>query len=104
MIAMEETKQFKELPPVVLQAVPVTGYKVHAYMNDGTIHLFDAWPMILSGEVFEPLKNSRVFADSLTVINETVAWDLSGDRDPGKCIDVDPYTIMESPIVNDPSL
>lgn len=29
----------------------------------------------------------------MTVINETLAWDISGDKDPSECIDVDPNEI-----------
>ena len=90
--------------PKVLQAVPVGGYKVHAYMNDGTVRCFDAQPLIDKGGVFTQLRDKTLFSDSLTVLNDTVAWDISGKRDPGDCIDIDPFTVYEQPQVSDPLL
>ena len=70
-------------------------------MNDGSMRLFDARPLIDKGGVFEPLKNSETFKNTLTVMNGTVAWDLQGNRDEYNCIDVDPETVFESPVVED---
>ena len=43
------------------------------------------------------------FRDRLTVLNDTVAWDESGDMDPCNCIDLDPIELYEtSPVVVDP--
>ena len=80
--------------PKVLQAIPAKDYTVLAYMNDGTIRKFDAKPLIKKGGVFSPLADVETFAKTLTVLNDTVAWDLSGRRDPADCIDIDPFTIQ----------
>jgi len=37
----------------------------------------------------------------LTVLNGTVAWDMSGNRDTYKCIDLDPEMIFNNPEVPD---
>lgn len=87
--------------PEVYQAVAGDNYKVYAYMNDGSMRLFDAKPLIDKGGVFEPLKNNETFKNTLTVMNGTVAWDLQGSRDEYNCIDVDPETVFESPVVED---
>ena len=90
--------------PEVLQAVAGNDYVVYAYMNDGTIRLFDAKNLIEKGNLFERLKNIEFF-NSVTVINSTIAWDLSnGKRDPYNCIDIDPYTVYECAVVSDPLL
>ncbi|HEZ7990476.1 MAG TPA: hypothetical protein RWO66_05895 [Ruminococcus sp.] len=39
---------------------------------------------------------------ALTVMNDTVAWDLSGCFDSSECIDIDPFTIAECEVVSDP--
>lgn len=91
-----------ELMPEVIQAVAVDGYYVYAYLNDGTVHRFDVWPLIRRGGVFKPLENMQLLKDTLTTINGTVAWDLEGNRNPEKCIDIDPFAIKDSPIVADP--
>ena len=51
--------------------------------------------------MFEKLKDVDFFK-TVTVMNNTVAWDLSGVRDPSDCIDIDPCTIAECPTVSDP--
>lgn len=88
--------------PKVLQVVPADDYGVYAYFNDGSVRFVDAKPYIEPGTVFEPLANRDIFRDKLAVINDTVAWDMGGDRDPVKCIDLDPFVIFDSPAVADP--
>ena len=88
--------------PKVVQVVPTEDYRVYAYFNDGSVRLFDVKPLIKTGTVFEPLLDKEVFKSKLTVINETIAWDMGGNRDPRKCIDLDPLVIFEQPVVADP--
>lgn len=87
--------------PDVVQAVAGEDYTVYAYMTDGFVHLLDMKPLIAQGGVFEKLKDVDFFK-TVTVMNSTVAWDLSGVRDPSDCIDIDPCTIAECPTVSDP--
>ena len=43
------------------------------------------------------------FKNRLTVLNDTAAWDVNGDRDPGSCVDLDPIELYETcPVVVDP--
>lgn len=48
------------------------------------------------GGVFSVLVDEGFFRDRLTVMNDTAAWDVSGDRDPSKCIDLDPFSVYEN--------
>lgn len=41
------------------------------------------------------VQDPKVFVDTCTVMNGTLAWDLDGNRDPYSCIDLDPETIYE---------
>jgi hypothetical protein len=91
-----------EIYPQVLQAVPGDGYIVYAYMLDGSVRRVDVTHLIEKGGVFEALKDRNLFENALTVLNDTVAWDLSGNYDPTNCIDIDPFTIADCPIVDDP--
>ena len=92
-----------EMIPKVVQAVAGQNFSVYAYFHDGTVRLLDALPLIQKGGVFVPLQNSDFFRDPLTVINDTVAWDVDGNRDPSTCVDLDPCELYEScPIVEDP--
>lgn len=89
--------------PSVVQALAGAERSVYAYFSDGSVRLFDVSPLIVQGGVFAALEDDAVFSGRLTVLNHAVAWDLSGDRDPSKCLDVDPYVVYaEAPIVEDP--
>lgn len=88
--------------PAVVQAVPGPGRTVYAYFTDGSIHLFDVLPLIQRGGLFERLADDEFFAGALTVLNDTVAWDVSGKYSPEDCIDIDPFTVYEAPMVADP--
>jgi hypothetical protein len=88
--------------PQVLQVVPGKNYQVYAYFNDGGVRLIDVSPLIKTGTVFEPLRDKQRFDSLLTVINGTVAWDIGGNRDEGNCIDLDPLSLFDSPLVPDP--
>jgi len=90
--------------PTILQVIPTDDYRFYAYFNDGSVRLFDAHDLIEPGTVFEPLSDLKFFKEKLTVINGTAAWDLSGTRDPRKCLDLDPFVIFEQPAVTDPFL
>ena len=73
------------------------------YFHDGTVRLYDASPLLEKGGVFAPLRDDAIFRERLTVLNDTVAWDLDGNRDPAACIDLDPCELYEScPVVEDP--
>lgn len=86
----------------VLQVVPTTDYKVYIYFSDGKIKLFDASELIKKG-VFKQLRNPEVFKNSCTVLNDTLAWDLSGKFDPYNCLDLDPEELYNScPEVKEP--
>lgn len=88
--------------PSVLQAVPTDDFEVYAYFNDGSVRLIDMKPFLQTGTVFEPLIDINVFKTKLSVINDTVAWDMGGNRDPYGCVDLDPFTIYKLPAVSDP--
>lgn len=88
--------------PQVTQAVAGDDYTVYAYMNDGSVRFIDMRPLIRKGGVFAALGDPEVFRRGLTVLNDTVAWDLRGGRGPADCIDLDPFSIWERPAVADP--
>lgn len=92
-----------ELLPSVVQAVPGDDFTVYAYCNDGAVRLVDVKPLLAQGGVFERIADPVFFRERLTVLNDTVAWDLTGDRDPTACADLDPYQIFKTaPVVDDP--
>ena len=88
--------------PKVLQVLPTDEFEVYAYLNDGSVRLYDVKPLLKKDTVFEALINIQTFKDTLAVINNTIAWDMGGNRDPYKCIDIDPFAVFEKALVPDP--
>lgn len=92
-----------EMIPKALQAVAGQNLLIYIYFHDGTVRLYDASPLLEKGGVFAPLRDDAIFRERLTVLNDTVAWDLDGNRDPAACIDLDPCELYEScSVVEDP--
>ncbi len=91
-----------ELFPVVVQALPGADFTVYAYMLDGTVRKVSVKHLVEQGGVWERLRDLDFFRNALTVMNDTVAWDLSGHFDPTDCIDIDPFTVAECEAVTDP--
>ena len=89
--------------PSVVQAIPMDDFCICAYFSDGAIKRFDVKPLIARGGVFAQLADADFFEDRLTVMNMTAAWDVTGDRNEYKCIDIDPCALYERSVdVEDP--
>jgi len=91
-----------EYYPEVVQAVPGKDYTIYVYFSNGQIRHFDMNPLIEKGGVFARLRDTQFFRDRLTVMNATAAWDITGDHDPTRCIDIDPETLYAAEAVTDP--
>jgi hypothetical protein len=88
--------------PTVIQVKPTQDFKVYVYFCDGKIKLFDMTPHLGKG-VFRQISDIKDFVDKCTVINHTLAWDLEGNFDPFKCLDIAPDTIYQNGVdVADP--
>ncbi len=88
----------------VIQVLPTKDFKVYVYFNDGKIKLYDASSFAINGNgVFEKISHIEDFIEKCTVINGTLAWDIGGNFNEWKCIDIDPYQVYEEGIeVSDP--
>ena len=95
---------YEDLFPVVVQAVAGDDLTVYAYMLDGTVRKVSVKSLVEQGGVWERLRDADFFRDALTVMNDTVAWDLSGEHDPANCLDLDPFTVAACEAVSDPLL
>ena len=92
-----------EMIPKVLQAVAGENFVVYVYFHDGSIRLFDAKPLLNAGGVFTPLRDPVFFRERLTVLNDSVAWDMDGTLNLSTCVDLDPCELYEtSPAITDP--
>lgn len=76
----------------VIQVKPNFDFTVYIYFNDGKIKLYDMKPFLNKG-VFVQISDVDNFLNKCTVMNGTLAWDLSGKFDPTNCIDMDPESI-----------
>ena len=86
--------------PKVVQAIATDDYKVYVYFDDGSIKCLDMSEKIKSG-VFQQIKDIEIFKNTMTILNDTVAWDLNENNDPSECIDIDPFTIYELPDISE---
>ena len=78
----------------VVQVIPYEDYNVYVYFEDGKIVCYNAKPL-LDKEVFKPLKDRSVYMSTCTVLNDTLAWDIMGNREETQCLDIDPETLHE---------
>ncbi len=86
--------------PKVVQVIPMKDYSVYVYFDDGKIVCYDMSHM-LGKEVFAVLKDIDIFMGACTVMNDTLAWDIQGDRNHATCLDIDPDTLYELPCVRE---
>jgi len=61
----------------IVQVLPNDDYKVYLYFAHGEIKLYDATEILEHG-VFRVLKDKKIFAESCTVLKNTLAWDING--------------------------
>ena len=86
----------------VIQVIPRNDFHVYIYFSDGKVKLYNVKPLLNKG-VFKKISSPDVFIKCCTVMNNTLAWDLSGNFDPYNCIDLDPEKLyLESEEVTDP--
>jgi hypothetical protein len=88
------------MKPKIYGVQPKDNRVVHVFFDDGFVRVYDANLLIKRGGIFQLLNDNVIFFERCTVMNGTLAWDVSGQRNPEECIDVCPDTIYEScPIV-----
>lgn len=86
--------------PKVVQVIPMKDYSVYVYFEDGKIVCYDVSHM-LEKDVFRLLKNTDIFMNTCTVLNDTLAWDISMNRDNTTCLDIDPDTLYALPFAEE---
>ena len=86
------------MTPNIIQVKPTEKYTVYVFFDNGIIKEYSLKEDIESGGVFEKIKDINIFIERCTIMNGTLAWDISGDRDTTKCIDICPDTIYEDGI------
>ena len=66
--------------PTVVQVIPLDNYHVQVFFDDGKIVDYDT-TQDLKSSIFEPLRDIENFKNTCTVMNGTLAWDISGKMD-----------------------
>lgn len=77
----------------IVQVIPHNDYLVDVYCNNGLCYRYNAKTIVNKYRVLQDLD---IFINTCTIINETLAWDLEGNKDDTKCIDVAHESIVES--------
>jgi len=92
------------LRPKIYLVVPTRDYRVFVYYDNGEIKLYDcAWILNKSG-IFEQIKGVNVFMELCTIMNGTLAWDITRKRDPYNCIDICPDSVYTESVKIDKNL
>lgn len=86
--------------PQIVQVVPIEDYRVYVYFEDGKIVLYDVKNLLNKG-IFKILKDKDFFMNKCMILNDTLAWDVSGNRDETNCIDIAPDTLYSLQAVAD---
>lgn len=84
--------------PKLYLVQPQDDFSIILHYDNGEIRLYDCTWIFKETEVFEKIRDIKQFKELCTVMNGTLAWDISGKRDPYTCIDICPDTIYEESI------
>ncbi len=84
--------------PKLFQVIPQDDFTVILFYDNGEIKRYDCnWIRLESG-VFEQIKKLSRFKELCTIMNGTLAWDISEKRDPYNCIDLCPDTVYQESV------
>ena len=86
------------LRPKLFQVFPTDDYKVYLYYDNGEIKLYDCGWVLKESGVFAGIHDIKIFKELCTIMNGTLAFDVSRTRDPYSCIDICPDTVYEESI------
>ena len=88
-----------EYLPQIVQVLPGEEHSIFLYFTDGSVRLYDAKLLLERSGVFEQLRDENFYLNRMTVMNGTLAWDVTGTRDEAQCIDLDPRVLYDSSVV-----
>jgi len=84
--------------PKLYQVYPTDDYKIYLYYDNGEIKVYDCKWILGEKGVFEKIHNIKNFMRLCTIMNNTLAFDISEKFDTYNCIDICPDTIYEDSI------
>lgn len=86
------------MSPNLYQVFPTDDFKVYLYFDNGEIKLYDCNFIHEKKGVFCQIQEISRFKKLCTVMNGTLAFDISEARDPCNCIDICPDTIYNESV------
>ena len=86
--------------PEIVQVIPHMDRTVFVFFSDGKIVSYDVNPLLDKG-IFKSLRDDQTFIDCCTIMNDTLAWDITHNGDNTSCIDIDPETLYELDAINE---
>ena len=90
----------KDYIPVVIKVIPQDNFHVHVTFDNGKVIVYDV-TKDLQTKLFKPLRDIKVFKETCTIMNDTLAWDITGSSDTGNCIDIDLFTLYEMECISE---
>ena len=79
--------------PRLFQVFPTDDFYVYLYYDNGEIKRYDCTWVLEESGVFTKIHDISVFKETCTIMNGTLAFDISLIRDPYTCIDICPDTV-----------
>ena len=84
--------------PKMYQVYPIDDYTVYIYYDNGEIKLYDCKWILDEEGIFKNIHDINKFKELCTIMNGTLAWDISLIRDPYNCIDICPDTVYNESV------
>lgn len=86
------------LRPALYQVLPTDDYKVYLYYDNGEIKLYDCNFILENKRLYGKIQQIEDFKRLCTIMNRTLAFDISEKFDPCNCIDFCPDTIYSESV------
>ncbi len=87
--------------PALYQVLPADDFKVYLYYDNGEIKLYDCSFILEESGVYDEIKDISRFKELCTIMNGTLAFDISEQRDPFNCIDFCPDVLYCESVESD---
>ena len=84
--------------PKPFQVLPTDDFTVYLYYDNGEIKLYNCKWILEETGIFEELHDIGVFKELCTIMNGTLAFDISRSQDTYRCIDICPDTVYQESV------
>lgn len=84
--------------PNLYQVLPTNDYNVYLYYDNGEIKQYDCSFILDNEKLYNKIININDFKRLCTIMNKTLAFDISENFDPYNCIDFCPDTVYNESV------